>query len=127
MRARANRAVPDRRVQASPRFGLARVHGRSMVPTLADGDLLLVSYAAPVRPGALVVARLPGGRPFGVKRAASLAEGSLAEGRWWLTSDNPAEGTDSSAWGALAEHDLLGVVRLRVWPRPRLFRGPFRV
>jgi hypothetical protein len=30
--------------------------------------------------------------------------------------DNPAEGVDSWSVGAVADHDVLAVVRLRVWP-----------
>ena len=36
------------------------MRGRSMLPTLRDGDRLLVRYGVRVRPGALVVARLVG-------------------------------------------------------------------
>jgi nickel-type superoxide dismutase maturation protease len=95
-----------------PRIGLARVHGRSMQPTLRPGDTLLVDYHRRPRAGDVVVARLPGGT-IAVKRAAELR----ADG-WWLLSDNPAEGVDSRHRGAIPERDVLAVARLRLWPRP---------
>ena len=49
-------------------WGLAVVRGRSMQPTLYDGDRLLVRHGAVPREGALVVVRLPDG-VVAVKRA----------------------------------------------------------
>jgi SOS-response transcriptional repressor LexA len=93
------------------------VRGRSMRPTLRDGDRLLVRRGARVRVGALVVVRLPGGRPEAVKRVVHRQDAA-----WWVERDNPAEGVDSWLVGAIPDRDVLGVVRARVWPRPRLFR-----
>ncbi len=93
-----------------------------MAPALRGGDLLLVSYAAAPRVGAIVVARFPG-KLVVVKRAAgrrALPDGTPG---WWLLSDNEAEGIDSRHRGAIAEDDLIGVVLARVWPRPRLLAG----
>ncbi|NLT56360.1 MAG: peptidase S24 [Actinomycetales bacterium] len=84
-----------------------------MLPTLRDGDLLLVRWGARPRTGDLVVVRLPGGRPIAVKRLVHREP----EG-WWVERDNPAEGTDSWQVGAVGEGDLLGVVTVRLWPRP---------
>jgi len=105
-----------------PAWSLVGVHGRSMRPTLRQGDLLLVrGVRAPsrrARPGRLAVVRLPGGRPLGVKRLA-VREG----GGWWVERDNPVEGVDSWQLGApVADADLLGLVVLRIWPPP--FRLP---
>lgn len=94
-------------------WGLAVVRGRSMLPTLREGDRLLVQHGAVPRKGALVVVRLPGGR-VAVKRA-TLRE---PDG-WWVDSDNPAEGVDSSKVGTLPDDAVLAVVRGRLWP-PRL-------
>jgi SOS-response transcriptional repressor LexA len=94
------------------RIWLVRVRGRSMLPTLRDGDLLLVRRGVAVRPGALVVVDLPGRGPA-VKRAGH----RVPEG-WWLERDNPAEGTDSWLIGAVAEIDVRGVVLARLWPAP---------
>ncbi len=84
-----------------------------MRPTLEPGDLLLVSGRSPVRPGSLVVARLPGDRPVGVKRATHRAGAG-----WWVERDSPVEGVDSWTFGAVADGDVLGVVLARLWPRP---------
>jgi nickel-type superoxide dismutase maturation protease len=94
------------------RVRLALVHGRSMLPTLRDGDLVLLDRAARVRPGAVVVAVLPDGT-VAVKRVAHRE----VDG-WWLERDNPAEGVDSWQVGAVADGDVVGVVRARLWPRP---------
>jgi phage repressor protein C with HTH and peptisase S24 domain len=91
-------------------WGLAVVRGRSMLPTLREGDRLLVQHGARPRQGALVVVRLPGG-PIAVKRA------TLREpGGWWVDSDNPAEGVDSSKVGTIPDESVLAVVRCRLWP-----------
>jgi signal peptidase I len=99
------------------RWGLARVRGRSMTPTLREGDRLLVRYGARPRPGDVVVARFPDDT-LTVKRAESPRETRTGEPGWWLTSDNPGEGVDSRHRGVFAAEAVLGVVRLRVWPRP---------
>ncbi len=122
------------------RVGLARVRGRSMEPTLRAGDRLVLRYGAPVRPGALVVVRLPD-RGIAVKRAwrsdgrgpdASASDGSASEGpasegpAWWVERDNPVAGVDSWLLGAVPERDVLAVVVGRWWPRPSLLRGRAR-
>ena len=67
------------------RIGTVVVRGPSMVPTLYDGDCLLVGRGLRVRPGDLVVARFRE-RPglLVVKRAVSPYDGG-----WLLSSDNP--------------------------------------
>jgi nickel-type superoxide dismutase maturation protease len=98
------------------RWFTARVRGRSMLPTLSHGDLLLVTpwHRRPGR-GSLVVVRLPE-RGLAVKRVASFGPGGL-----WVERDNPREGVDSWLVGEIAWPDLVGVVRARVWPRPRIW------
>jgi len=92
------------------RVGLVRVQGWSMRPTLCPGDRLLVRYDTVPARGDLVVVRLGGGT-VAVKRALRREP----EG-WWVERDNRAEGVDSWSVGAVADHDVLAVVRLRVWP-----------
>jgi signal peptidase I len=90
-----------------------------MLPTLRDGDRLLVRAVragSPPRPGSLIVVRLPGGRPEAVKRLTGRQGGG-----WWVERDNPAEGADSWLVGAIPDDDVLGVVRARLWPWPRRF------
>jgi len=84
-----------------------------MSPTLAPGDRLLVRYGARVRPGRVVVARFADGTVV-VKRAVERRGGA-----WWLLGDSAVEGVDSRHRGAVADEDVLGVVVLRLWPRPR--------
>lgn len=94
------------------RWGWARVHGRSMEPTLRSGDRLLVRHGAAPRPGTVCVVRLPDG-VLGIKRVTH----RVPQG-WWVERDNPAEGVDSWSVGAVAPDDLVAVAVLRVWPRP---------
>lgn len=92
-----------------------------MLPVLREGDRLLVRYGAEVRPGDLVVARFVDGT-LAVKRAVeprSLRDGTAG---WWLLSDNPEEGVDSRHRGPVAADAVLAVVRLRLWPSPRVGR-----
>jgi phage repressor protein C with HTH and peptisase S24 domain len=93
-------------------WGLAVVRGRSMQPTLVDGDRLLVRHGATPRVGDVVVVRLPDG-VVAVKRVAFRHEDG-----WWVERDNPREGVDSWLVGAIPDHDVLAVARARVWPRP---------
>ena len=94
-------------------LGRVLVRGRSMEPTLHDGDHLLVRWGGVPRPGRLVVVRWPG-RPLSVKRA-----GVLADDGWWVERDNPAEGVDSWQAGPVPPADVLGTVLLRLWPLRR--------
>lgn len=95
------------------RYGFAIVRGRSMLPTLRDGDRLLVRYGAPPRIGRLALVRLPARDGVSVKRVTR-RDGD----GWWVERDNPAEGVDSWLVGAIPDIDVLGVVLARVWPRP---------
>jgi nickel-type superoxide dismutase maturation protease len=102
---------------AMRRRGFVVVRGRSMQPTLHDGDRLLVRHGAAPRVGDLVVVRLPH-RGLAVKRATARHDDG-----WWVERDNPDEGTDSWLVGAIPEEDVLAVVRGRVWPLLRRARG----
>ena len=95
-------------------YGLVAVAGRSMEPTLRDGDRLLVRWGAVPVAGRVAVVRLPGGRPLAVKRLLRREP----EG-WWVERDNPAEGVDSWSVGAVPDSDVLGLVVRRVWPPRR--------
>jgi signal peptidase I len=99
------------------RWGVAVVRGRSMQPTLYDGDRLIVQYGAQPRPGQLVVVRLPA-RGVAVKRATMRQPVDESSG-WWVERDNPAEGVDSWQVGAIPDSDVVAVVRARLWPRRR--------
>lgn len=99
---------------APVRLGLAVVHGRSMLPTLREGERLLVLHGGMPRAGRPVVVRLPDG-VVAVKRAVRREPGG-----WWVEADNQAEGVDSRQLGVIPEEAVVARVLGRVWPRPRL-------
>ncbi|QNN51943.1 S24 family peptidase [Nocardioides mesophilus] len=103
--------MPDRSTPSGSgrRLGLARVHGRSMEPTLHEGDRLVVLHGARPRVGRLAVVRLPG-EVLAVKRVTRREPSG-----WWVERDNPREGVDSWSVGAVPDADVLAVVLLRVW------------
>lgn len=89
---------------------LMRVTGRSMVPLLQPGDLLFVqplSLQVDVQERDIVVAMHPQQSGLKIiKRVTAI----LMEERYFLLSDNPAEGTDSRSFGALPRSSLVGLV-----------------
>jgi phage repressor protein C with HTH and peptisase S24 domain len=97
-------------------WGFAVVRGRSMQPTLWDGDRLLVRYGAPPTVGGLAVVRLPDG-VVAVKRVVRREP----DGSWWVERDNPTAGVDSWSAGSIPDVDVLARVVRRVWP---LLRRP---
>ena len=101
-----------------------------MLPTLTDGDRLLVRWSrwptsGRLARGCLVVVALPpdpagNPRPLSVKRATR----HDADG-WWVERDSAYEGVDSWQVGALPDEALRAVVVARLWPRPtRAFPDP---
>ncbi|MFJ6779500.1 nickel-type superoxide dismutase maturation protease [Streptomyces yangpuensis] len=97
------------------RFEVVEVTGPSMVPTLLDGDRLVVRYGAAVRPGAVVVLRHPFQQDLlVVKRAVERRSG----GSWWVLGDNPYNETgDSTVYGAVPGELVLATAVLRFRPR----------
>ncbi|MEV0197439.1 S24 family peptidase [Nonomuraea sp. NPDC050691] len=92
-----------------------RVEGDSMRPALLPGDWLLVRRGAPVRPGDIVVARLPGDSSrLIVKRAAWRGDDG-----WWLESDNQRASGRRDSWDFGPVADVVGRVVLRYWPPRR--------
>ena len=63
-----------------PAIGIAHVRGRSMEPTLHEGDRVLVLYGVRPVTGRLAVVRLPdaetGPRPLAIKRVTGPAPGA---------------------------------------------------
>ncbi len=91
-----------------------------MLPTYRDGDRLLVLYGARPRPGRAHLVQLGGGRPLAVKRVHHVTPDG-----WWVSSDNPAEGTDSRTVGAVPPERMIArVVGSRPLPRRSRRRSP---
>lgn len=108
------------------KLGIALVHGRSMEPTLHEGDRLLVLYGARPRRGTLALVRLPNDaagapRPLSVKRL-TCRDPEGGDG-WWVERDNPKEGLDSWAAdiGAIPADCIRARVLLRVPNRLHLW------
>jgi len=82
-----------------------------MVPSLRDGDVVLVRGRGRARPGSVVLVRWSR-RPaqLSVKRAVR-RDGA----GWHVVGDNAGSSTDSRELGAA---EVLGVVRWRLWPNP---------
>ncbi len=97
-----------------------RVEGESMLPVLRPGDWLVVRRGAEVRPGDLVVARLPGDHSRLIVKRAAWREGD----GWWLESDNQRAPGRKDSWdfGAVPASLLVGRVVLRYWPFGRGLR-----
>jgi phage repressor protein C with HTH and peptisase S24 domain len=93
-----------------------RVAGPSMVPTLYDGDVVVVRHGARVRPGDVVLARF---RSMPDRFVIKRVERRDGDG-WLLRSDNAAAGGDSRSHGAA---EVLARVVLKLpgrrgpWPR----------
>jgi SOS-response transcriptional repressor LexA len=92
------------------------VRGPSMVPTVRDGDVLLVRRGPGARPGDVVVARFRTRPDLPVVKRAVRREGT----GWWLIGDNAFVTDDSRAYGVA---DVDGKVLMRWWPRPGRLPG----
>jgi nickel-type superoxide dismutase maturation protease len=82
------------------------VEGRSMEPTLAPGDRLLVRRARRVRAGDVVAVRDPrGARRVLVKRVSAVLDDEIV-----VRGDNPSASTDSRTFGPVPASAVLGRV-----------------
>jgi len=100
-----------------------------MEPTLHEGDRLLVLYGGRPRRGKLALVVLPDSRtgvvrPLAVKRLTH-PDPDGSDG-WWVERDNPREGLDSWAVGAIPADGILARVLVRL-PAPRLPRLRLRI
>lgn len=101
---------------------VVELHGRSMEPSLSDGDHLFCSRRAHLFPTAIVVRELRSsrGRPFHqVKRLTGLAGdercGALVQpGYCWIEGDNKEISGDSRQFGAVPRDELVGVAIARL-------------
>lgn len=86
-----------------------------MVPTLRDGDVVVMRLNGPVEVGDVVVARYRAmADRLVVKRAVRPVDGG-----WWLASDNAAAGGDSAVHGVA---DVSGRVVVRLRGRSQVHR-----
>jgi nickel-type superoxide dismutase maturation protease len=93
------------------------VRGGSMVPTLHDGDVVLVRPRRRPRAGEVALVRWPA-RPgqLSVKRLALFLNATESDdGGWFALGDAAAASTDSRTLGPA---EALAVVTHRLWPRP---------
>ena len=99
------------------RWRRVTVRGPSMSPALSEGDVVLVRFGAPVRPGDVVLVTWDA-RPgqLSVKRAVRPS----GDG-WDVRGDNPFGSTDSATLGPAR---VRAVARLRLRPRPGRIRAP---
>lgn len=95
------------------------VVGPSMLPTLAEGDRLLVRQVRELRLGDVVVFTSPVEGGVLVKRVAALAPGEVT-----VVGDNEGASTDSRHFGPVRRESVRGVAVYRYAPNPaRLARG----
>ncbi len=110
----------------TPRLGFATVRGRSMEPTLHEGDRLLVAWDLPPRAGRMALVQLPdgpdGARPLSVKRVSG--PDPQDPGSWWVERDNPREGVDSWQAGGVPDADVRARVLTRVPDVGSMLRSP---
>lgn len=88
---------------------LVRVEGRSMLPTLAPGDLVVTVPAVlpgVVRPGRIVVC----GDPRSPERLILKRVVAIKDGRLLLHGDNETESTDSRVFGLVDRSEVRRVV-----------------
>lgn len=81
------------------------------MPTLADGDLVLVDVEARPSIGEVVVAREPNVERVLVKRVRSRGDDTVA-----LGSDDPTQGRDSRHFGSVPLRNVVGPVTLAYRP-----------
>lgn len=96
---------------------VVHVHGRSMEPTLIDGDRLICSRREPRRIGAIVVrdtGEATSARRFQIKRLVAI-EGAQRAGKvvpraqCWIEGDNKSESGDSRVFGPVPRQQLVSV------------------
>jgi nickel-type superoxide dismutase maturation protease len=101
----------------------AEVAGDSMAPTLMAGDWLIATRPDRLRRGQVVVVRHPERDLELVKRVAALP-GDRVDGRtlgaeeYLVVGDNRGASSDGRSFGPVRRQAILGVVRVRYWPRP---------
>jgi nickel-type superoxide dismutase maturation protease len=87
------------------------VEGDSMLPTLKDGDAVLINSSEAVAAGDIILARHPFKKSVRIlKRLKEFDE----KGDLFVTGDNASESSDSRVFGAIPSKDLIGKVTCRL-------------
>jgi len=95
----------DRIMYAVGRRKIFRVSGDSMLPTLKEGDAVMILPTKSIAPGDVVLANHPYKSSVKIlKRVSEIND----DGRYLLIGDNPAESTDSRAFGSLSIEYIQG-------------------
>lgn len=76
-----------------------------MLPTLKDGDKVLVKPGSHFEVGDIVLANHPYKKMRVIKRISEISDGRVS-----LVGDNPDESTDSRTFGEVSSNDILGRV-----------------
>jgi nickel-type superoxide dismutase maturation protease len=88
------------------------IEGDSMLPTLKNGDAVLINPDAKIAVGDILLTKHPFKKSVKlVKRLSEIDQ----NGNYFLVGDNPSESTDSRTFGALSPKHFLGkaVCRLK--------------
>lgn len=84
--------------------------GKSMNPTLKDGEVVLVDREAKIEVGDIVVARHPIEQGEVVKRVSRITD----RGHYFLVGDNLEDSIDSRHYGAVTREYIKGKVIARL-------------
>ena len=104
------------------RFDRFRVEGRSMMPTLRDGDWVVVDirgHRSEPRPGEVIIAQDPRDPARLLFKRVNHVD---LHKRAWLLGDNVDESTDSRVFGGVPCDAIVGKVLWRYWPPARFGR-----
>ena len=99
----------------------AAIAGDSMLPTLRDGDWVLVRRTQRLRRGQIVAVRDP--RVMDRILVKRIVDQRLSG--WWVLGDNPDGSTDSRSFGSIPTELVLGRVLARYYPLPLRWFGLF--
>ncbi len=88
----------DKIMYALGKRRIFRVRGDSMLPTLKDGDAVMIVPARSVSKGDVVLAKHPYKSSVRILKRVS---GIDTDGRYSLAGDNPDDSTDSRTFGSV--------------------------